>query len=260
MKRFLLPIVCVVVGVILGVVLVLLVLGSPKPPPLPGVALKAPDPNGDPPGTAIVTLDENFFNSLLGSIFNDLGGPKFPLELTRMERDRTNEAGERMIPAAVSNDCQDAVVLVKEDGSVKTGVRFADGKIVAPLAFTGSKSIFGACVNFKGWAQASIQLSFDQSKQTVYGQINVEGVTLEDAPAFVSSIATRLVQYSINRNINPLEILNAPHLAIAMPVKSANGTLEAIVKDVRAEIANGKLILHITYGFTGVRVGGPPQS
>jgi hypothetical protein len=38
-----------------------------------------------------------------------------------------------------------------------------------------------------------------------------------------------------------------------MPVKSANGTLKAQVKDVRAEIADGKLTMHITYDFSGVR-------
>jgi hypothetical protein len=40
-----------------------------------------------------------------------------------------------------------------------------------------------------------------------------------------------------------------------MPVQSANGTLKANVKDVRAEVADGKLILHVTYDFSGVRGG-----
>ena len=147
------------------------------------------------------------------------------------------------------------VEAVMAEDLTRPGVHFTNGRIVAPLAFNGSKSILGACVRFKGWAQASIQLSFDQAKQTVYGQINVEGVNLDNAPEALGGIATLLVQRSINQSINPLEILRAPQLAIAMPVQSTNGTLQAKVRDVRAEVTDGKLTLHITYDFTGVRGG-----
>ena len=142
---------------------------------------------------------------------------------------------------------------------MKTSVHFADGRIVAPLAFTGSKNIFGGCVRFSGWAQASIQLSFEKEKQTDYGQIDVEGVTLEGAPAAVGGIATIFVQRSINQRINPLTILQAPQLALMMPVVSSNGTLKASVKDVRSEVKDNKLILHITYDFSGIRGVSQPQ-
>ncbi|TMD57828.1 MAG: hypothetical protein E6I91_22090 [Chloroflexi bacterium] len=86
-------------------------------------------------------------------------------------------------------------------------------------------------------------------------QVNIEGV-----PDAFSGIITRLVQFSINQRINPLEILRAPQLAVAMPVQSTNGTLKAQVRDVRSEVKDGKLILHITYDFTGVRGQQPPPS
>lgn len=244
-------------GLVLGALLMLFFLGAPKAKPLPGQPVRAPDPQGDPPGTVIVTLDEKFFDPLLATIFRDLGSPSFPLELTMMERNSSDTA--TLVPAAMQNDCPDLVVLDSEGSNMKTSVHFADGKIVAPLAFNGSKNIFGGCVRFKGWAQASIKLSFDQEKQTVYGQIDVEGVNLEGAPAAVGGIATMLVQRSINQRINPLEILRAPQLALAMPVVSTGGTLKAQVKDVRSEIKDGKLVLHITYDFSGVRGGQPPQ-
>jgi hypothetical protein len=245
-------------GLILGALLVLFLLGSPKAKPLPGSLVRAPDPQGDPPGTVIVTLDEQFFDPLLATIFRDLGSPSFPLELTMMDNSISPADGSTptLRRAVMQNECPDLVVLVTEGSNVKTGVHFADGKILAPLAFTGSKNIFGGCVRFNGWAQASIAISFDQEKQTVYGQINVEGVNLEGAPAAVGGIATMLVQRSINQRINPLEILRAPQLSLAMPVVSSNGTLKAQVKDVRSEVKDGKLILHITYDFTGVRGGG----
>jgi hypothetical protein len=255
--KYLLAVITGVVGLVLGAVLVLLLVGAAKPKALPGQPVQAPAPGGSPPGTAVITLDEKFFDPLLGTLFRDLGPPSFPLELAMMERGPFDGSMPMTIPAAFQGDCPDTVVIKTEGSNVKTGVRFAGGKIGAALAFDGSKNIFGACARFQGWAQASIDLRFDQERQTVYGQINVEGVNLEGAPAMVGGVATLLVQRSINQRINPLEILRAQQLAVAMPVQSANGTLKAQVKDVRAEVTDGKLIMHVTYDFSGLRGGAP---
>ena len=257
MGKILLAIISAVAGIVIGVLLVLFLIGSPKAKPLPGVAVKAPEQGGDPPGTAVITLDEKFFDSVLGSIFRDLGSPSFPLELTGAGRDPLGGSGLRMIPAVFQNQCQDQVTIINEGSNVKSGVRFTNGKINAVLPFNGSKSFFG-CLNFSGWAQASIDISFDKDKQTVYGTIIIEGVNVEGVPDVASGLVTRLVQGSIDQRINPLEILRAPQLAVAMPVQSTNGTLKAQVRDVRAEITEGKLTLHITYDFAGVRGQQPP--
>ena len=254
--RYLLAVITGVVGLALGALLVLFLVGAAKPKALPGEPVQAPQPGGDPPGTAVVTLDEKFFDPLLGTVFRDLGPPSFPLELA-MERGPLDDSTLTTMPAAFQGDCPDTVVIKTEGSNVKTGVRFADGKIMAPLAFDGSKNVFGACVRFQGWAQASIDLRFDRERQTVYGQINVEGVNLEGAPAAIGGLATLLVQRSINQRINPLEILRAQQLAVAIPVQSANGTLKAQVKDVRAEVADGKLVMHVTYDFAGSRGAAP---
>jgi hypothetical protein len=258
--KYVLALITGLVGLVLGAVVVLLLLGAPKAKPLPGLPVQTPDSGGDAPGTAIVTLDEKFFDALLNSVFRDLGSPSFPLELTMMERGLTNGPAFSVIPAALQNDCPDQIVIKTEGSNIKTGVRFTNGKIIAPLAFTGSKNLFG-CQRFQGWAQANIELRFDQEQQTVYGWINVEGVNLDGTPAIVGGIATVLVQRSINQRINPLEILRAPQLSLAMPIQSTNGTLSAKVKAVRAEVTDGKLVLHLTFDFAGVRGGGqpPPQ-
>jgi hypothetical protein len=255
--KYILAVITGVAGLVLGALLVLFLVGAAKPKPLPGQPVQAPEAGGDPPGTAVVTLDEKFFDPLLGTVFRDLGPPSFPLELAMTERGPADASTFATIPAALQEGCPDTVIIKNEGSSVKTGVRFTGGKIIAPLAFDGSKNILGACVRFQGWAQASIDLHFDKEKQTVYGQINVEGVNLEGAPAAVGGIATLLVQRSINQRINPLEILRAPQLALAMPVQSANGTLKANVKDVRAEVVEGKLILHLSFDFSGARGGVP---
>lgn len=256
--KYLLTLVC---GMILGAVLVFLFFtGAPRAKPLPGALIQPPDQGGSPPGTAIVSLDERFFDAVLGSIFRDMNAPSFPLQLTGLnEQAEQGQASFRF--AAFQGGCENKVTLIPEGSGVKTGVRFTGGKVMAPLAFTGSYNVFGSCINFKGWAQANMQLTFDQAKQTVYGQINVEGVNLEGAPPMVGGIITPLVQGTINQRVNPLEILRATQLALAVPVQASNGTLNARVKDVRAEVVDGSLRLHVTYDFQSQRGQlQPPQS
>jgi hypothetical protein len=50
-----------------------------------------------------------------------------------------------------------------------------------------------------------------------------------------------------------------------VPVQASNGTLKAQAKDVRSEVKDGALRLHVTYDFSGARADGnaptaPPQS
>jgi hypothetical protein len=239
-------------GLILGGVLVFFIfVGAPHAGSLPGALVKAPEQGGDPAGTAVITLDEKFFDSVLATIFRDMNAPSFPLQFS-MNRMDGGALATDFRQALFQGDCASVVTLIPEGSNVRTSVRLADGKILAPLAFSGSFNapLFG-CVRFKGWAQTSIQLSFDQAKQTVYGRINVEGVNLDNTPSGVGDVVTALVQRSINQNVNPLEVLQSHQLMLALPVKASNSTLKAQVKDVREEIQNGKLSLHITYDFTG---------
>jgi hypothetical protein len=244
--RYVLTLLC---GLILGGALVFfLFVGAPRAKPMPGSPVKPPEKGGDPPGTALVTLDEKFFDTLLGTIFRDLGAPTFPLQFTSLTPEEPQ--GAAAFRRAVFQDgCADAVVIAPQDSNVKTGVRLTEGKIMAPLAFSGSYNVFGSCINFKGWAQANIELRFDQGQQTVYGKITVEGVNLEGTSPIVGGLVTPLVQRAINERVNPLEIMRSSQLTLAIPVKASNGTLKAQVKDVRAEVKEGVLNLHITYDF-----------
>lgn len=245
-------------GVVVGAVLVFLFFtGAPRATALPGSPVKPPDQGGSPPGTAVVMLDERFFDAVLQPIFRDMNAPSFPLKLVSLDNQADGSAGAFRF-AAFQGGCEDKIVLIPEGSGVKTGVRFTGGKMVAPLAFTGSYSVMGNCVQFKGWAQANMQLSFDQAKQTVYGQLNVEGVNLDGAPPMVGGIITPLVQGTINQQINPLEILRAPQLELTVPVKASKGTLKARVKDVRSEVGDGTLRLHVTYDFQAEKAQAAP--
>jgi hypothetical protein len=245
-------------GAVLGALLVLFLIGSPRGKPMPGTLVKPPDPNAPPAGgTALVTLDEQFFDALLGTIFRDMGGPSF--RLSSMQE--SAPAGSlRYLPAAFQGGgCPDVVVLAQEGSGTRTGVRFTQGKVIAPLAFSGSYSALGICLNFKGSAQASVELYFDQGKQTVYGRVNVETVNLEGVPTGAGGVVTLFVQRAINERVNPLEVLRAPQLALNVPVEATGGTLKAQVKDVRAEVLDGSLRMHVTYDFSGVRGQQPTQ-
>ena len=62
----------------------------------------------------------------------------------------------------------------------------------------------GNCMQFKGWAQTSIQLRFDSGAQTVYGQVNVDGVNLEGVNPIANNFVTVFVRNAIDQRVNPL--------------------------------------------------------
>ncbi|MBA3440436.1 MAG: hypothetical protein H0T92_11260 [Pyrinomonadaceae bacterium] len=246
------------VGAILGGLLVFfLFVGVPRTTPLPASTTQTPEAaSTTETGTAVLTLDETFFNTLLGTIFRDLGDITFQLAKVETDSEGT-EAGASFV--RTQGACPSRVVLAQEASGVRTGVRFVDNRIIAPLAFSGSYALpIGPCINFRGTGQANIQLAFDPAKQNLYGQINVEGLNLENmSPAF-SGLVALFVKRAIDERVNPLEVLRGSQLTLAVPVQASNGTLRAQVKDVRAEVTD-VLRLHVIYDFSGVRAGGPPS-
>ena len=242
-------VILLILGIILGGVGAIYFLGTPRAK-LPGAAVQAPPQGGDASGTLVMALDDKFFDQVLGSIFRDLGSPSF-----RLSRNGDQEIDSPMRQAVFQSGCTNSITLLPESDNVKTRVQFAGGKITLPLAFNGSYGLLGNCMQFKGWAQTNITLSFDQPKQTVYGQLNVEGVNLEGVAPVANSFVTVFVQNAINQRVNPLELLRAPQLAPVINVKASGGVLKAEVKDVRAEVLEGSLRLHITYEFKGERSG-----
>jgi hypothetical protein len=185
---------------------------------------------------------------LLGSMFRDLGPPALRLG----QSGATNE-GPGFGTVSLQQGCTNMITLAPEGSNAKTQVQFANGKISVPLAFSGNYNLLGNCMQFKGWAQTSIQLRFEQEKQTVYGQVNVDAVTLEGINPAANNFVTVFVRDAINEKVNPLELIRAPQLQLVIPVKASNGAIKARVKDVRAEVLDGSLNLHITYEFSGER-------
>jgi hypothetical protein len=237
-----------VLGFVVGGLLVFFLFGGVKraaaPPPQP-----AAPANSDQSGTATVTLDEPFFGAVLNTIFHDMNAPSFPLSLAQLNQ---RDGAPAVVSAAYyQSACDGRIVVLPEGSGVRTAVTFKDGKVVAPLAFKGTYNFLGVCVSFTGWAQANIEMRFDEPKQTVYGQVNIETVNLDDSLSGLSNLVTPLVQQTINDRVNPVEILRAQQLALAINVKSSDGTLKAKVRGVTTEVANGELKMHVIYDFSG---------
>jgi hypothetical protein len=236
------------VGILLGGGAAIFFLGAPPAKSAPGAAIKAPDQGAPPPATVVVSLEQSFIDAVLSTTFNGLGTPTFNLG-------RNGGSVEQITPALFQGGCTNSITLLAEGSGVKTGVQFHNGTVTAPMAFTGSYNL-GGCIQFKGWAQSNIKLSFDQEKQTVYGFVDVQGVNLEGVNPITNNFLTVFVQGAINQRVNPLVLVSEQQLSLMIPVKGSNGTVKARAKDVRAEILEGALKLHLTYEFTGVRSDG----
>lgn len=237
------------VGILLGGGAAIFFLGAPPAKSAPGAEIKAPDQGAPPPATVVVSLEQSFIDAVLSTTFNGLGTPTFNLGRNG------GDSVEQITPALFQGGCTNSITLLAEGSGVKTGVQFHNGTVTAPMAFTGSYNL-GGCIQFKGWAQSNIKLSFDQEKQTVYGFVDVQGVNLEGVNPITNNFLTVFVQGAINQRVNPLVLVSEQQLSLMIPVKGSNGTVKARAKDVRAEILEGSLKLHLTYEFTGVRSNG----
>jgi len=238
-----------VLGILLGGGAAIFFLGAPSAKSAPGQAVQPPAQGGNPPATVVVSMEQSFIDAVMSATFNGLGTPTFQLGQSR------GDGFERIEQTLLQEGCANTITLLPEGSGVKTGVEFRNGTVNAPMAFTGSYNLAG-CLQFKGWAQTTIKLSFDQEKQTLYGHVNVEGVNLEGVNPIANNFVTVFVQSAINERVNPLILISEPQLSLMIPVKASNGAVKARAKDVRAEFLDGSLKLYLTYEFSGVKEGG----
>src|SRR5437016_14542275 len=117
-----------VAGLLLGAITTAYFLGAPKGKALPGVPLKPLDATGDTSGRVAVTIEEKFFDSLLGTIFQQLGPPQLKL---------SQNFGQRpMQPIAFQNSCNSVLALNPAGNTVKNGVRITGCTLTAQPALT----------------------------------------------------------------------------------------------------------------------------
>ena len=192
-------------------------------------------------GEATITVKEQFFNSFLDAIFDNLKPPSTPLVITESDKNRTDESAQ---------SCPSAVTLQRESSGVKTVVKFEQGRIVAPLGFSGAynSSLLG-CLQFRGVAFTEWNLEFDRNAQVLQARIKITDMRLENVPSLIQSSIVTLAQTAIDSRINPLKILRSEQLSSVVPIGPSGGSLRLRAREVRPEIAPGLVHLHLTYEF-----------
>ena len=194
-----------------------------------------------PSGEVTLTIKEQFANSFLDGIFNNLKPPSMPLVITESDKNRTDESAKT---------CPSVLTLQRENSGVRTSVKFEQGRITAPLAFSGSyNSTLMGCLQFRGLAFTEWNLEFDRNAQVLLARIRVTDIRLENLPALTQGTILNLVQAAIDSRINPIKLVRAEQLSSAVPIAPAGGSLHLRAKEMRPEIVPGALQLHITYEF-----------
>ena len=196
-------------------------------------------------GEATITINEQFFNSFLQAIFDNLKAPSAGLIITSSDKDKSNDS---------SRSCPSIITLQREYSGIRTSVKFEQGKILAPLAFTGSyNSTLLNCLEFRGWANTEWELEFDRAAQVLQARIKIVEMNLENVPAMAQGSILKLVQAAIDSRINPLKLLRPEQLSSVVPVAPAGGSLRLRATEVKPEIVSGALQLRITYEFLPVK-------
>ena len=206
-----------------------------------------------------IQLNEQFFDALLDAIFKSSNQPEFQLSGTSPKT--TDQSSNSLISSFTevqkpntknqtpNTVCNDSIKLQREIDGTRTAVRFREGKIYAPIAFTGTYNppLIG-CIDFAGIAETNIELEFDTQKQALVGRAKVLTVNLSGTGGIGSGLLARMVQNSIDRKINPIQILAMDRISFIVPIQNA-GSLKMKANGINHEITNGALNVRITYEF-----------
>jgi len=195
-----------------------------------------------------ITLNETFFDGVLDALFQNAG----PIEFSIASNGTQNTQQPRQVLSfreSSNGSCKEVIQLQRENNGVRTAVRFREGKILAPLAFAGNYNPpFVGCVSFAGYAETSIDLEFDQQNQRLIARARVLNVSLNGTGGVGGSVIAKLVQGSIDKKINPIEIFRMERLSFLVPVQNTGG-LRMKAVGVRHDVDNGLLRIHIAYEF-----------
>ncbi len=215
------------------------------------VSLTAKAQNAD----VTIQLNEPFFEALLDSIFKNSEPPEFPLAFNSSDFQIPTSIFQNIGFFSQSNAaeqntrCRETIKLQRQMDGTKTAVRFRNGQISAPLAFSGNYSppLIG-CIEFSGVAETVINLEYDENKQSLIGRARVTSVNMSGTGGVGSGVLARMVQNSIDKKVNPINILQTDKISFAVPIQNG-GTVKMKAVGVRPEVQNGFLNVIISYQF-----------
>lgn len=190
--------------------------------------------NGSAP-EATITVNEQFLNSFLTAMFDNLNEPSMPLT---------------MGGAQSTTQCASEIRLKREAAGVRTAVRFEEGRIVGPLAFAGAynASLVG-CIDFSGWADSEVVLSYDSARRALVARFQLRNIHLNNTPTLLNGPLLSMVQGTIDRRYNPVELFTLEKLSTRVEIAPAGGALQLRATEIRPEITSSALTLHIIYEF-----------
>ena len=194
-----------------------------------------------------ISLNEPFFDSLIDAIFLNSPPPVFPL--SKLETGASARTAMNAFAGGPSAPCADAVTLLRENKSTRTAVRLRDGRINATVAFSGNYSppLMG-CIDFSGVADTNIELQFDRGSQKLMGRVRVNNVNLDGTGGIGGPLVGRMVQSSIDKKLNPIEIIALDKLSFPFTLPNS-ARLRMKASNVRHDVVAGALNIVISYEF-----------
>jgi hypothetical protein len=188
-----------------------------------------------PAAEATVTVNEQFLNSFLTAIFDNLQEPGMPLTIGN---------------AAPTAQCPSEIRLKREVAGVRTAVHFENGRIVGPLAFAGAySSSYLGCIEFSGWADSEVNLEFNRERRALAARFHLRDIHLNDVPALANGPLLNMVQTAIDGRYNPVDLFTLEQLSTTVNIQPAKGALRLRAQEIRPEITPAGLTLHIMYEF-----------
>ena len=203
-----------------------------------------------------ISLNEAFFDAALEGLFNSGAPMEFSIAQNESEAARpriplansfASSSTRRVSPSDPT--CSETLKIQREINGVRTAVRFREGKILAPLAFSGNYNPpFVGCVAFSGWAESVIDLEFDQNSQRLIARVRAVNVNLSGTGGVGGSFVAKLVQSSIDKKVNPIELFQLSKLSFAVPVKGSSD-LQMRATGLRYELQAGAINVVVSYEF-----------
>src|SRR5437588_2795946 len=190
-----------------------------------------------PAAEAAITINEQFLNSFVAAIFDNLREPSMPLTI--------GGASSSGTPV-----CASEIRLKREVEGVRTAVHFEQGRITGPLAFAGAYgSTLMGCIEFSGWANSEVNLDFNKERRALVARFHLREIHLNNTPTVMNGPLLSMVQNAIDRRYNPLELFTLEQLSSRVNIQPSGGALQLRATEARPEITPSGLTLQILYQF-----------
>ena len=186
-------------------------------------------------------------------MFQHAAPPEFSLagNVKRAEDERpAHRNANSFAPAGTA--CNESIKLLRENDGVRTTVRFRDGKIIAPIAFTGFYNPFDRLCPIR-------RLGRGGDRSPVRSHPAASARACPGGKSFIERygrdrfrLIARMVQGSIDKKINPIEIIQTDKVTFLLPVQNSNG-VRMRATGFRHDLMNGLLNVRIAYEFEKVR-------